>query len=165
VWTLPILPENLVSIFPDQKHRKTFHIKADNKYVISYFYYYSNLIKMNFAKCLLQFLLAKLLASGNIWKSHMQYDVSEFVSKCFVYRILSQGIMFINLRTNSKSILSLSIGYDSSPINADIGIPLAAVVLIILYILIIFEVNHVRKLECIYKYEKDHNMVYMQVHI
>ena len=95
----------------------------------------------------------------------MQYDVSEFVSKCFVYRILSQGIMFINLRTNSKSILSLSIGYDSSPINADIGIPLAAVVLIILYILIIFEVNHVRKLECIYKYEKDHNMVYMQVHI
>ncbi|KAG5316495.1 P protein, partial [Acromyrmex insinuator] len=87
VWILPVLPENLASIFPDQKHRKIFHIKADSK-------------------------------------------------------TLSQGIMFINLRTNSKSILSLSIGYDSSPINVDIGIPLAAVVLIILYILIIFEVVH-----------------------
>ncbi|KAG5330208.1 P protein, partial [Acromyrmex heyeri] len=87
VWTLPVLPENLASVFPDQKHRKIFHIKADSK-------------------------------------------------------TLSQGIMFINLHTNSKSILSLSIGYDSSPINTDIGIPLAAVVLIILYILIIFEVVH-----------------------
>ncbi|KYQ51043.1 P protein [Trachymyrmex zeteki] len=87
VWTLPVLPENLATIFPDQKHQKTFHIKADN-------------------------------------------------------RILSQGIMFINLRSNSESILSLSIGYDPSPINVDIGIPLAAVILIILYILIIFEVVH-----------------------
>ncbi|KYN27724.1 P protein [Trachymyrmex cornetzi] len=86
VWTLPVLPENLASIFPDQKHRKTFRIKADSE-------------------------------------------------------TLSQGMMFINLRTNSKSILSLSIGYDSSPINSDIGIPLAAVVLIALYVLIIFEVE------------------------
>ncbi|KYN37724.1 P protein [Trachymyrmex septentrionalis] len=87
VWTLPVLPENLMNIFPDQKRRRTFHIKADSK-------------------------------------------------------TLSQGIMFINLNTNSKSILSLSIGYDSSPINVGIGIPLAAVILVILYILIIFEVVH-----------------------
>ncbi|XP_018394179.1 PREDICTED: P protein [Cyphomyrmex costatus] len=87
VWILPVLPENLVTLFPDQKLRKTFHVKADRK-------------------------------------------------------TLSQGIMFINIRTNSKSSLSFSISYDPSSINADIGIPLAAVILIGLYILIIFEVVH-----------------------
>lgn len=58
--------------------------------------------------------------------------------------------MFIKLRTNSKSSLSFSIAYNLSPINTDTGIPYAAVILIGLYIMIIFEVNHIRELRCIY---------------
>ncbi|XP_011686106.1 PREDICTED: P protein [Wasmannia auropunctata] len=87
VWTLPILPENLINIFPEQRHQRVFKINVDSK-------------------------------------------------------TLSHGIMFVNLRTNSKSNLSFSLAYDLSPINTDTGIPYAAVILISLYILIIFEIVH-----------------------
>ncbi|XP_039303573.1 P protein [Solenopsis invicta] len=87
VWILPVLPENLVNIFPDQRYQKTFQVNVDR-------------------------------------------------------RILSGGVMFIKLRTNSKSSLSFSIAYNLSPINTDTGIPYAAVILIGLYIMIIFEIVH-----------------------
>ncbi|KAL0127051.1 hypothetical protein PUN28_005401 [Cardiocondyla obscurior] len=31
VWILPVLPENLINIFPDQRHQKTFHVNVDKK--------------------------------------------------------------------------------------------------------------------------------------
>lgn len=55
-------------------------------------------------------------------------------------RTLSRGILFIKLNTNSKSNLPLSIAYDLSPTNSDTNIVYAAVILIGLYIMIIFEV-------------------------
>ncbi|XP_011869854.1 PREDICTED: P protein isoform X1 [Vollenhovia emeryi] len=87
VWILPVLPDNLMNLFPDQRRQRTFQVNADSE-------------------------------------------------------TLSHSIMFIKLRTSSKSSLSFSIAYDLSSINADTGIPYAAFILIGLYILIIFEVVH-----------------------
>ncbi|XP_012217012.1 P protein-like [Linepithema humile] len=55
---------------------------------------------------------------------------------------LSRGILFIKLHTNSESNLPLSITYDLSPINSDSSIMYAAIILISLYIMIIFEMVH-----------------------
>lgn len=87
MWILPLLPENLMDIFPEQRHERTFKINADSE-------------------------------------------------------TLSHGIMFIKLRTNSKSSLLFSIAYDTSSMNTDVGIIYAAFLLIGLYIMIIFEIVH-----------------------
>ncbi|KAL6260959.1 hypothetical protein P5V15_008487 [Pogonomyrmex californicus] len=87
VWILPMLPENLVNVFSDQRHQRIFQVNVDSE-------------------------------------------------------TLSRGTMFIKLSTNSESSRSFSITYNLSPLNADVGIPYAAFILIGLYILIIFEVVH-----------------------
>lgn len=80
----------------------------------------------------------------------------------FIYRILSRGILYITLRTNSTSNLSLSINYDLSSVN-NISLLYAAFVLIVLYIMIIFDViihthkfhiKHVFSLIQIFSYSK-----------
>lgn len=87
-WILPLLPESLVDVFPDQKHQNVFKLT----------------------------------------------DVDE--------EMLRQGTISINLRTNQESSFPISIAYDLSSINTEDGIAYAAVVLLGLYILIIFEVVH-----------------------
>lgn len=49
--------------------------------------------------------------------------------------------MAINFRTNTKASVPISMAYDNSPIDQDTGIIYAAVVLLGLYILIVFEVK------------------------
>lgn len=125
VWTLPVLPEKFINIIPDQKQQRTFQINVDSECVhihISYFY-----LKPN--------------ENGICQQKYLKRSSSSKV--CFVCRTLSHSIIFIKLYTNSKSSLSFSITYDVSSIDTDTGIPYAAVILIGLYILIIFEVNHV----------------------
>lgn len=56
--------------------------------------------------------------------------------------MLDEGLVSINLRTNLESSFAVSISYDLSSINKDDGIAYAAIVLLGLYILIIFEVVH-----------------------
>nr|XP_012134755.1 PREDICTED: P protein-like [Megachile rotundata] len=57
-------------------------------------------------------------------------------------QILNQGLVYINLRTNLESSFAISISYDVSSMNKDEGIVYAAIVLLGLYILIVFEVVH-----------------------
>ncbi|KAK9294919.1 hypothetical protein QLX08_010612 [Tetragonisca angustula] len=88
IWVLPILPENLIDIFPGQRHQKSFNLD-------------------NVAK--------DTLENANI---------------------------VIKLKTNLESSFAISISYDISSINKDDGIIYAAIILLGLYILIIFEVVH-----------------------
>ncbi|XP_046615982.1 P protein-like [Neodiprion virginianus] len=55
---------------------------------------------------------------------------------------LSKSLIRMKLKTNLQSSLPVAMGYDLSPINMEDGIIYAAVVLLGLYILIIFEVVH-----------------------
>ncbi|XP_014474138.1 PREDICTED: P protein-like [Dinoponera quadriceps] len=55
---------------------------------------------------------------------------------------LSRGVMSINFRTNLDSTFPVYINYDLSSVNSNVGIICAALVLIGLYILIIFEIVH-----------------------
>lgn len=88
--------------------------------------------------------ICKMFATNFTAKRQRKYLKQSFCNKmCFVRRTLSHSKMFIKLYTNSESSLSFSIAYDVSSIDTDTGIPYAAVILIGLYILIIFEVNHV----------------------
>ncbi|KAG7208414.1 hypothetical protein KM043_014646 [Ampulex compressa] len=88
VWILPLLPENLMDVFPDQRHHKVFELE-------------------------------------NIDRD-----------------ILPRSIISMNFQTNLKSSFPLSIIYDLSSINTNDGIAYAAVVLVGLYVLIIFDVVH-----------------------
>ncbi|XP_076289649.1 P protein [Lasioglossum baleicum] len=88
VWTLPVLPEKLMDIFPGQRHRKVFELE--------------------------------------------NVDVST----------LQDGELSINLQTNLESSFAVSLIYDVSLIDKNVGIAYAAIVLVGLYILIIFEVVH-----------------------
>lgn len=88
VWILPILPENLMDIFPGQRHQKVFPLSHINRTTLE------------------------------------QADIS------------------VNLKTNLESSFAVSIGYDLSSIDKTDGIVYAAVVLLGLYLLIIFEVVH-----------------------
>ncbi|KAG8226144.1 hypothetical protein J437_LFUL005805 [Ladona fulva] len=54
----------------------------------------------------------------------------------------SIGLLRLRLKTNLKETLPISVGYDPSPINMDDGIVYAAIVLLGLYILIIFDIVH-----------------------
>lgn len=76
-------------------------------------------------------------------------EMSQSLKIYCVRRTLSHGAMFIKLCTNSESSLSFSIAYDLSSINADTGILYAAFILLGLYVMIIFEVNHARELGCV----------------
>ncbi|OXU23779.1 hypothetical protein TSAR_010202 [Trichomalopsis sarcophagae] len=55
---------------------------------------------------------------------------------------LDGGSVVLNLKTNVNSTIPFAISYDMSPLNAEDGIAYAAVVLIGLYILIVFEIIH-----------------------
>lgn len=39
VWTLPLLPENLMDIFPEQRQERTFEINVNSECVVSDFIY------------------------------------------------------------------------------------------------------------------------------
>ncbi|XP_016915307.2 P protein-like isoform X2 [Apis cerana] len=88
IWVLPILPENLMDIFPGQRHQKIFNLK-------------------------------------NMDKNALEY-----------------GEISIKLKTNLESSFAISISYDLSPIDKDDGIVYAALILLGLYVLIIFEIVH-----------------------
>ncbi|XP_015430492.1 PREDICTED: P protein [Dufourea novaeangliae] len=88
VWMLPVLPENLVDIFPGERHHKTFELE--------------------------------------------NADISA----------LEEGLLSIKLKTNLESSFAVSLTYDLSLIDKSIGIAYAAIVLVGLYVLIIFEVVH-----------------------
>ncbi|XP_078053556.1 P protein [Augochlora pura] len=88
VWTLPVLPENLIDIFPGQRHHKIFGLE--------------------------------------------NVDIST----------LEDGVLSINLQTNLESSMAVSLSYDVSLIDKSIGVAYAAMVLVALYVLIIFEVVH-----------------------
>jgi len=76
--------------------------------------------------------------------------ISLISSSCFyflgicnsnrVFRILSRSVMFIKLCTNSVSNLTISVAYDLPSTYTYTGIVYAALILICLYIMIIFEV-------------------------
>ncbi|KAK1131690.1 hypothetical protein K0M31_015851 [Melipona bicolor] len=88
IWVLPILPENLIDIFPGQRHQKSFNL-------------------------------------DNVTKD-----------------ALENANVVIKFKTNLESSFAISISYDISSINKDDGIVYAAIILLGLYILIIFEVVH-----------------------
>ncbi|XP_043519104.1 P protein [Frieseomelitta varia] len=88
IWVLPILPENLIDIFPGQRHQNSFNL-------------------------------------NNVTKD-----------------TLENANIVIKLKTNLESSFAISISYDISSINKDDGIMYAAIILLGLYILIIFEVVH-----------------------
>lgn len=56
------------------------------------------------------------------------------------YSALEYGEISIKLKTNLESSFAISISYDLSPIDKDDGIVYAALILLGLYVLIIFEV-------------------------
>lgn len=56
------------------------------------------------------------------------------------YSMLEHGEISIKLKTNLESSFAISISYDLSPIDKDDGIIYAALILLGLYVLIIFEV-------------------------
>lgn len=60
------------------------------------------------------------------------------------YEALQQNntVMKVNLLTNLEESFSINLVYDSSPLNKDIGILCAAVILLSLYVLIIWELVH-----------------------
>ncbi|XP_043789290.1 P protein-like [Apis laboriosa] len=88
IWVLPILPENLMDIFPGQRHQKIFNLRNMDK------------------------------------------------------NALEHGEISIKLKTNLESSFAISISYDLSPIDKDDGIIYAALILLGLYVLIIFEIVH-----------------------
>ena len=88
VWMLPVLPENLMDLFPGQRHHKTFKLENVDK------------------------------------------------------KSLERGMISMNLKTNLESGFAISMAYDLSSIDKDDGIGYAAIVLLGLYILIVFEVVH-----------------------
>ncbi|XP_012344247.1 P protein-like isoform X1 [Apis florea] len=88
IWVLPILPENLMDIFPGQRHQKIFNLRNMDK------------------------------------------------------NTLEHGEISIKLKTNLESSFAISISYDLSPIDKDDGIVYAALILLGLYVLIIFEIVH-----------------------
>ncbi|XP_031837622.1 P protein isoform X2 [Nomia melanderi] len=88
LWMLPVLPENLMDIFPGQRHHKIFELE--------------------------------------------NVDIST----------LEEDVLSINLETNLETSFAVSLSYDLSLINKNIGIAYAAIVLLGLYILIIFEIVH-----------------------
>ncbi|EZA62361.1 P protein [Ooceraea biroi] len=57
-------------------------------------------------------------------------------------QILSCSVMFIKLRTNSASNLTVSVAYDLPSTYTNAGIVYAALILICLYVMIIFEIVH-----------------------
>ncbi|XP_076244373.1 P protein [Calliopsis andreniformis] len=87
-WILPILPDNLMDLFPGQRHQKTFQLENINQ------------------------------------------------------KVLKQNLISINFKTNLESSFAISMTYDLSSIDKHHGTICAAVVLLGLYILIIFEVVH-----------------------
>ncbi|KAK5638427.1 hypothetical protein RI129_012722 [Pyrocoelia pectoralis] len=66
----------------------------------------------------------------------------EFKLANFTVDPYTNCILRVNMKTNLKTNLPLSLSYNVQPINMDDGIVYAALVLVLLYILIIFEVIH-----------------------
>ncbi|XP_012265153.2 P protein [Athalia rosae] len=60
----------------------------------------------------------------------------------FDIKKMSKSVLRMKLKTNLQSSLPVAMGYDLSPINVNDGIILAAMVLVGLYVLIIFEIVH-----------------------
>ena len=89
---IPIVSENLVGIFPDQKREKIFELDAHL----------------------------------NRYKNGTKKSIG------------------LHLKTNLLTDFPVSIAYDFSPINTENGVVYAAVVLLGLYVLIIFEVQNTR---------------------
>lgn len=92
-WTIPILPQDFVDFFPNQKIERIFEL------------------------------------------DDLRAKITNETGKTLA----------VNLETNLSSDFPISIGYDFSPINAEDGTAYAAVVLLGLYILIIFEVSMTRE--------------------
>lgn len=61
-------------------------------------------------------------------------------SSILFYRSLERGMISMNLKTNLESGFAISMAYDLSSIDKDDGMVYAAIVLLGLYILIVFEV-------------------------
>lgn len=54
----------------------------------------------------------------------------------------NHSVMELNLFTNMTRSLAVDFSFDHAPLNTDVGIILAAVVLVGLYVLIVFELVH-----------------------
>ena len=54
----------------------------------------------------------------------------------------NQSMLVLNLFTYFQDSFAVSVAYDPSPLNKDVGIILAGVVLIGMYVLIVFELVH-----------------------
>ena len=70
----------------------------------------------------------------------MLLNGSEYYINILFYSTLENANIVIKLKTNLESSFAISISYDISSINKDDGIIYAAIILLGLYILIIFEV-------------------------
>lgn len=68
------------------------------------------------------------------------YPSSKNCIVILFYSTLEHGEISIKLKTNLESSFAISISYDLSPIDKDDGIVYAALILLGLYVLIIFEV-------------------------
>lgn len=94
--------------------------------------------------------------AGDIWRipivSSDQYDTANNMQRqhTFHYGSVADRIdlegndvgIRLKLRTNSDQDFPLKLNVDSKPINTDIGIILAAIILVLLYVLIIWEIVH-----------------------
>ena len=66
-------------------------------------------------------------------------------AKCDVCcRLISRSTLRVEMKTNMDASFATAISFDASPIDTDCGVVYAAMVLLGLYVLIVFEVSCIK---------------------